>query len=67
MTKIPVVKGLIDRGYEVILCEEAIDEYTLQTLDKYQDHKLTNIGKAGFKIPQGEDFEKTLKKLERYY
>jgi len=67
MMKIPVVKGLVERGYEIIMCEEAIDEYTFQTLDKYHDTKLTNVGKAGFKIPQDEDFEKKLKKLDRYY
>lgn len=37
MMNIPVVKGLVEREYEVILCNEAIDEYTLQTLDKFKD------------------------------
>ncbi len=29
MVNIPVVKGLLQKEYEVILCDEAIDEYTL--------------------------------------
>jgi len=28
---------------------------------------LTNVGKAGFKIPKDEDSTNTLKKLTRYY
>lgn len=53
----PVLKGLLDKGYEVLLLNDSIDEYTLFTLEKFKDLTLTNIGKSGFKLPQSEDEE----------
>lgn len=63
MLETPVVKGLVRKGYEVLLLDDPIDEYTVHTLDKFDDKQMTNIGKSGFKMPTDEDEEKTLKKL----
>lgn len=59
MMENPVVKGLHNKEYEVLLLDEAIDEYTIHTLDKYKDLKFTNIGKSGFKLPSEETDENT--------
>ena len=56
MMENPVVKGLTNKEYEVLLLDQAIDEYTIHTLDKFKDFKFTNVGKAGFKLPQ-EDID----------
>ncbi len=51
MKDTPVLRGLLDRGYEVLLLDDAIDEYTIHTLEKYKDLNLVNVGKSGFKLP----------------
>ena len=63
----PVLKGLVEKNYEVLVLSDSIDEYTIQTLDKYKDLNLVNIGKSGFELPQNEEEKKNSKKLERYY
>ncbi len=67
MLESPLLKGLVKRGYEVLMLDDSIDEYTVQTLDTFQDHKLVNIAKSGFELPLDEDEENRHKKLERYY
>ena len=37
MLETPVVKGLVRKGYEVLLLDDPIDEYTVHTLDKFDD------------------------------
>lgn len=48
MKESPILKGLVSKGYEVLLLDDAIDEYSLHTLETFNDFTLTNIGKAGF-------------------
>jgi HSP90 family molecular chaperone len=57
----------VENSYEVLVLTDAIDEYTIQTLDKFKDMSLVNIGKSGFQIPKNEEDTKIQKKLERYY
>ena len=63
----PVLKGLVSKGFEVILCPEPIDEYSLKQLEKYDEIKLTNISMAGFQIPVDEKEKQIEKKLAQYY
>lgn len=63
----PLLKQVTKKGYEVLLLDDAIDEYTVQTLAKYKTHSLVNIAKSGFQLPQEEDEKELLKKVTRYY
>jgi len=64
--KSPIVERLIKRGYEVIFCEDPLDEYAMSGLEKYDSkYKLVNISKEGWKMP-GEDAEEE-KKLEEEF
>ena len=63
----PLLKQVTKKGYEVLLLEEAIDEYTVQTLGKYKNYNLVNIAKSGFQLPQEEDEKELIKKVTRYY
>lgn len=36
LEKSPLVVGLVRRGYEVILCDDPIDEYVFNTLREYE-------------------------------
>lgn len=47
----PAVSGLVEKGYEVLLLDDAIDEYTIHTMEKYKDFAMVNVGKSGFKLP----------------
>ena len=42
LEKSPLVVGLVRRGYEVILCDDPIDEYVFSTLREYEK-KVTDI------------------------
>jgi heat shock protein beta len=63
----PLAKGLVNRGYEVLLLDDPIDEYCIQTLGKYKDKNLVNVAKSGFEIPIEEDEKDKLQKLKKYY
>ena len=52
------VKGISNKGYDVLLMHEPIDEYVLQQLTEYDGKKLVSITKEGFKLPESDD-EKT--------
>lgn len=64
----PTVKKLTKLGYEVLLCDDPIDEYVFQQLTTFNKVKVSNIGKADFKLPQNDDIErKKLKKITKLY
>ena len=52
------VKGISNKGYDVLLMHEPIDEYVLQQLTEYDGKKLVSITKEGFKLPETDE-EKT--------
>jgi len=52
------VKGISNKGYDVFLMHEPIDEYVLQQLTEYDGKKLVSITKEGFKLPETDE-EKT--------
>jgi len=52
----PLIERLIKKGYEVLYMTDAIDEYALGHLEKYDGkYKLTNIGREGLKFDGEED------------
>ena len=63
----PMIKGLVKKGFEVLLLEDPVDEYCLSTLGKYNDKNLVNVAKSGFEIPKDEDEVKLKEKLQVYY
>ena len=63
----PMIKGLVKKGYEVLLLEDPIDEYCFQTLAKYNEKNLVNVAKGGFEIPRDDDEKKLQSKLNIYY
>ncbi|CAK72115.1 unnamed protein product (macronuclear) [Paramecium tetraurelia] len=63
----PIIQGLLKKGYEVLLLEDPVDEFTFQHLNEYKQKKLTNVGKGDFKQPEDNDEQrkkqKALKKV----
>lgn len=64
----PVIEGLLKKGYEVLLLEDPVDEFTFQHLNEYEKKKLTNVGKGDFKTPEDDDQgRRKLKKLKQVF
>jgi HSP90 family molecular chaperone len=51
----PIIQQLNDRGYEVLVLDDSIDEYTMNTIPEYEKHKLTNVSKNDWSPPWDED------------
>jgi molecular chaperone HtpG len=62
-----LVCGLLDRGFEVILMNEPIDEYCVQQLNEYDGKKLVCITKEGLELPRLEEEQKIMdERIEVY-
>lgn len=44
LEKMPAAEGVLDRGYDLLLCTEDIDEFCLQMLRSYKEKEFKNIG-----------------------
>lgn len=51
----PIIQQLSDRGYEVLILDDSIDEYTMNTIPEYEKHKLQNVSKNDWSPPWDED------------
>lgn len=63
--KSPFLGRFKERGVEVLLMTEPVDEHCIQRLEKYGDYKFINIAKDGVKLD--DDDEKEMKELESKY
>lgn len=54
----PTLQKLLKKGYEVLLLDDPIDEFTFQNLNEYEKKKLVNVGKGNFKFPEDNEGEK---------
>jgi len=54
----PFIEGFKKRDLEVLYMTEPIDEYMVQQLKEFEDHKLINITKEGVKLPDETEEEK---------
>lgn len=49
---------MLKKGYEVLLLDDPIDEFTFQNLNEYEKKKLVNVGKGNFKFPEDNETER---------
>merc|ERR1712046_498764 len=54
----PFIEALKKKGYEVLYLVDPIDEYMVQQLKDYDDHKLNCVTKEGLEIEETEDEKK---------
>jgi len=66
VNKSPLIERAIKKGYEVLYMVDPIDEYALQHIQKYEKHKLTNLGKEGVKFDETDEVEEK-KKIEEEF
>jgi HSP90 family molecular chaperone len=63
----PVMQGLIQNDYEVLIFDEPIDEYCFQKISMFEKTKLVNVAKGEFQLPQTDDDRKRQKALRKMY
>eukprot|EP00924_Labyrinthula_sp_SR-Ha-C_P007403 snap_masked-scaffold_24-processed-gene-2.24-mRNA-1 protein AED:0.01 eAED:0.01 QI:0/-1/0/1/-1/1/1/0/761 len=60
----PFLKRAVAKGAEVVLFDEPIDEYVVQSVPDFDGHKLQSLAKEGLKFG---DEDEELGKAEKYY
>merc|ERR1719327_1648438 len=67
--KSPILKKYQKRGYEVLLLDDPIDEFTTQHLTEYEKKKIKSISKDDVNLIDDDDeiAKKKLKKLKDMY
>jgi len=53
--KLPIVTSVLSRGYDVLLCEEDIDEFCLQVIHDYKDFELKNVATGDLGLETEEE------------
>jgi molecular chaperone HtpG len=43
LAKMPTVAGVLDRGYDVLLCTQEVDEFCLMAMQEYREKELKNV------------------------
>lgn len=54
----PVLEKFLQKGYEVLLFDEPIDEYVAQSLQEYEGLECVNVLRENAKLPESKGFEK---------
>lgn len=65
--KNPMVETVTNRGYEVLLMTDPIDEYVMQQLNEYKDKKFVCISKAVNLFKDSEDEKKKKEDIDNKY
>merc|ERR1712086_223998 len=54
----PFIETLRKKGYEVLYLVDPIDEYMVQQMKDYEDHKLKSVTKEGLDMDDTDDEKK---------
>jgi len=52
--KSPHIERLVKRGYDVLFFTEPVDEYFVQQIPKYEEHKFVDVSKEGLKLSESD-------------
>ena len=68
LSKLPVVEDARNHGIEVLLMDDAIDEYVVASMTQYEGKNLVNLAKEGVQLEELTDLEKKIeaKREEKY-
>lgn len=66
--KSPFIENVVSRGYEVLYCDEPIDEYLFGSMPEYEGKKFQDIAKIGLKFgDEDEETEEYLKSMNEKF
>ena len=57
LEKLPSAEAVLDRGYDLLLCTEDIDEFCLQMLRNYKEKEFKNIGSGDLGLETDKEKE----------
>jgi heat shock protein beta len=64
----PVFRKMVELDYEMLICDEAVDEFALQQVRDYDGYKIKNIGNSDFIMPtENENSRKRKKALDSMF
>ena len=55
LSNLPMVKTITNKGYDVLLCTEDVDEFCLQALHTWQDHELKNVSTSDVDVASEDE------------
>ena len=55
LSNLPMVKTITNKGYDVLLCTEDVDEFCLQSLHTWQDHELKNVSTSDVDVASEDE------------
>lgn len=67
--KSPILEAYTSRGYEVLILDDPVDEYTTQHLTEYEKRKVKSIAKMDVKLLDTKDKaeKKKMQKLKAMF
>merc|ERR1711907_357315 len=65
--KSPFLEKLLRKGYEVLYCTDAVDEYLFQQLTEFEGHKMMSATKEGMKMDESDDEKALQEQIEEDY
>jgi molecular chaperone HtpG len=64
LEKMPIVKTVLSKGYDVLFCTQDVDEFCMMTLNSFEDHPLQNVAGGDLDLDT-EDEKEAAQALEK--
>jgi len=61
----PFIESLKNKGFEVLLMSDPMDEYSMQQLKEFEGKKFKNIAKEGLELAKDEEEKKKIEELKK--
>lgn len=61
LAKAPSVRNVVDKGYDVLLCSDNVDEFALMSIGEYGEKSLKNVASGDLGLESDEDAEEAEK------
>lgn len=66
LAKMPMVKSVLERGYDVLLCTQDVDDFCMGVMATYDDKPLKNVAGADLGLETEEEKQEAEEKSKEY-
>ncbi|MDR1088260.1 MAG: molecular chaperone HtpG [Coriobacteriales bacterium] len=66
LAKMPMVKSVLERGFDVLLCVQDVDDFCLGVMGSYGEKPFKNVAGADLGLASEEEKQETEKKSQEY-